>query len=67
MENKSPLERAVRLVEHVSRSRDSRIFGEEVEFRIRQKWILVCAFFAAIVFLWLVSMHWRGRRKKKIE
>ena len=66
VENESPLLRAVRLVEHVSRTRDTHIFGEDVEFRIRQKWILVlCAFVGmAVLLLWLLG---RRRRKIKVE
>ena len=67
VENTSPLRRAVRLVEYVSRTRDSHIFGEDVEFRIRQKWILVCAFVSMAVILWLACLFVRRRRKIKVE
>ena len=60
VETESPLRRAVRLVERVARTRDSHIFAEGVEFRIRQKWILVCAFAGALLLFWMI---YRGRRK----
>ena len=68
VENTSPLLRAVRLVERVSRTRDSHMFGEDVEFRIRQKWIILCALFVGmVVLLWLICLFGRGRRKVKVE
>ena len=70
VENTSPLLRAVRLVERVSRTRDSHMFGEGVEFRIRQKWILLCALFVvgmATMLLWMICLFDRGRRKVKVE
>ena len=45
-------------------TRDSHIFAEGVEFRIRQKWILVCAFAGAALLFWMI---YRRLIKTKVE
>ena len=45
-------------------ARDSHIFAEGVEFRIRQKWILVCAFAGAASLFWMI---YRRLIKTKVE
>ena len=39
--NGHPLQRAVGLVEYVSRTRDSDIFDEKTCFEMKQKWLLI--------------------------
>ena len=64
VENLSPLQRAARLVEHVSQTRDSHIFGHDVEFRIRQKWILTLP---VAVFVIVHLMRVLVRMKTKVD
>ena len=48
-------------------NRDSHIFAEGVEFRIRQKWILVCAFAGAALLLWMIYRRLRNPKVEKVK
>ena len=66
-----PRERAINLIEYVSRTRNSNIFDEENCFEMKQKWLLVLPVFLILLLLMLFFRKdcncWKKEEKKKIK